>query len=382
MTNYIEEKSNSIEEQHQKLVAQLTQIQQSISMNEQPSRSGVGGQGQPLRPPRRLSLYVLGEEDEEKEEEEEEQQEDIDVQIGDDFFLTENPFDFYSDEDKISVFYDSEGDDESRSYFPCPFCYLEIEVPVLCSHLQEEHCFDLKNAVCPLCAANLGKDATSHFIVQHSISLKRRRSKATLGKKLPTNVRGNRHEPVPDPLLSPFISNASIQTSNSIHQDEPSINNVPTISDAKSAGDEKDHEEKKQKAAFVQLLCLVFNNGLMEDINLIDSFNLNDHGNITVDPSHPFKWRKLKHHSVYLQFCTAYFGYGKVTFYYVIYPYESLISKRARTHKYTLNSIVSVKHDDSSSTESGLGYDLDLEDISDPKHRNPCSFPWGRCVFC
>lgn len=41
----------------------------------------------------------------------------------------------------------SEGEDDSRAYFPCPFCYVEIELHALCSHLQEEHCFDLKNAV-------------------------------------------------------------------------------------------------------------------------------------------------------------------------------------------------------------------------------------------
>lgn len=40
-----------------------------------------------------------------------------------------------------------DGDDDVRAWFPCPFCYVEIEIPVLCGHLQEEHCFDLKNAV-------------------------------------------------------------------------------------------------------------------------------------------------------------------------------------------------------------------------------------------
>lgn len=43
---------------------------------------------------------------------------------------------------------DSEGDDEAKSCFPCPFCYVDIEVPVLCNHLEEEHCFEFKNAVC------------------------------------------------------------------------------------------------------------------------------------------------------------------------------------------------------------------------------------------
>lgn len=43
---------------------------------------------------------------------------------------------------------DSDGDEDARAYFPCPFCYVDIEVHLLCSHLQDEHCFDLKNAVC------------------------------------------------------------------------------------------------------------------------------------------------------------------------------------------------------------------------------------------
>ena len=56
----------------------------------------------------------------------------------------------YGTTDNYMAFYDSDGEDDARSYFPCPFCCVEIEVPVLCSHLQEEHCFDLKNAVCGL----------------------------------------------------------------------------------------------------------------------------------------------------------------------------------------------------------------------------------------
>ena len=50
--------------------------------------------------------------------------------------------------DNHLVIYDSEGDDDVKACFPCPFCYVDIEVQMICSHLQEEHCFDLKNAVC------------------------------------------------------------------------------------------------------------------------------------------------------------------------------------------------------------------------------------------
>ena len=50
--------------------------------------------------------------------------------------------------DNHLVIDDSEGDDDVKACFPCPFCYVDIEVQMICSHLQEEHCFDLKNAVC------------------------------------------------------------------------------------------------------------------------------------------------------------------------------------------------------------------------------------------
>ncbi|XP_054805583.1 protein DEHYDRATION-INDUCED 19 homolog 6-like isoform X2 [Prosopis cineraria] len=172
--------------------------------------------------------------------------------------------------DNYMAFYESDGDDDTRSYFPCPFCCVEIEVPILCSHLQEEHCFDLKNAVCPLCAANLGKDEIRHFILQHSSSLKRRwktekssiwsGNSAMLQKKLAANTRGNKHESMPDPLLSPFACNVAVPTPNSIHQDKRGNNNASSISDSKSGreargvGDKKDHEEKRQRAAFLQEL--------------------------------------------------------------------------------------------------------------------------------
>lgn len=42
---------------------------------------------------------------------------------------------------------DGNEDNELKASFPCPFCYLDIELSLLCIHLQDEHCFDLKNAV-------------------------------------------------------------------------------------------------------------------------------------------------------------------------------------------------------------------------------------------
>ncbi|KAB5532050.1 hypothetical protein DKX38_018720 [Salix brachista] len=183
---------------------------------------------------------------------------------------------------------DSDGDDNSRAYFPCPFCYVEIEVHVFCSHLQDEHCFALKNAVCPLCAANLGKDAIEHFIVHHASSMKvlftcsgpssekeqhRRKHKksglltgssAMLGKDLSsflgssTNSRTNTHGSAHDPLLSPFLVNPSPSDPRKSQHDEPFNKSA---SDSKSSGmssldggNQVDYEEQRQKSAFVQQL--------------------------------------------------------------------------------------------------------------------------------
>lgn len=49
--------------------------------------------------------------------------------------------------DSQILFDDSDVEDDARACFPCPFCYVDIELSMLCSHLQEDHCFDLKNAV-------------------------------------------------------------------------------------------------------------------------------------------------------------------------------------------------------------------------------------------
>ncbi|XP_057950685.1 protein DEHYDRATION-INDUCED 19 homolog 6-like [Malania oleifera] len=176
---------------------------------------------------------------------------------------------------------DSEGDDDARACFPCPFCCVDIELAVLCSHLQEEHCFDFRNAVCPICAANLGKDVMGHFREQHAHSLKRRRkahrsslwmnNPATLGKELrelssflgstTTNSRGIPHDSAPDPLLSPFLCNIPLLDLEVNQQDKYSMKGFSTTSDVKSSepsimneGNEQDYKERIQRAAFCQEL--------------------------------------------------------------------------------------------------------------------------------
>ncbi|GER38478.1 protein DEHYDRATION-INDUCED 19 [Striga asiatica] len=115
------------------------------------------------------------------------------------------------------VYREDEEADEVKAWFPCPFCYVEIELSLLCVHLQDEHCFDLKNAVCPICAANLGKDPLNHFTMQHAQSIKRRKKSQKAGnivKDLSSFLSANSltsrsigNEPAHDPLLSDFLRN-------------------------------------------------------------------------------------------------------------------------------------------------------------------------------
>ncbi|KAI3726996.1 hypothetical protein L1987_66803 [Smallanthus sonchifolius] len=145
-------------------------------------------------------------------------------------------------------------DDDVRAWFPCPFCYFEIEIPVLCCHLQEEHCFNLKNAVCPICAANLGKDALAHFTSHHVHSIKRRRKsqKSGLWNNWASHTRDmtdrvNMHETTPD-LLSAFLYNVPF----SDLQEEQISNATYEVKSTNEVVEVEDHEEKSHRAAFVK----------------------------------------------------------------------------------------------------------------------------------
>ncbi|XP_060170751.1 protein DEHYDRATION-INDUCED 19 homolog 6-like isoform X2 [Lycium barbarum] len=176
---------------------------------------------------------------------------------------------------------DNEAEEDVRAWLPCPFCYIEIEVSTLCSHLQDEHCFDLKNAVCPICAATLGKDPTGHFYVQHAQSVKRKKkylkpgfwnnATAMIGKdprEITSFVGTNSafgwykgQELASDPLLLPFLCNVPPSDHKCRQQDKSSVCNTATTEiESKlpiSVSDpalEEDFEETRQRVAFIQEL--------------------------------------------------------------------------------------------------------------------------------
>ncbi|KAL7138893.1 hypothetical protein ABFS83_09G013600 [Erythranthe nasuta] len=170
------------------------------------------------------------------------------------------------------------GGDEVGAWFPCPFCYVEIELPLLCIHLQQEHCFDLKNAVCPICAANLGKDALGHFMVQHAHSIKRRKKSQKSGfwSNVPTNFvkdlrelssflgnnsitgPGNLNESGHDPLLSPFLctvpATAPKDSRKEISSSFAATRDAESKTDCPDKVEGEDYEERKKQVAFVQEL--------------------------------------------------------------------------------------------------------------------------------
>ncbi|KAJ1391896.1 Protein dehydration-induced 19, C-terminal [Sesbania bispinosa] len=172
--------------------------------------------------------------------------------------------------DNYSVIHYTDVDNDGRYDFRCPFCDFEIEVPVLCSNLEEEHCSALKNVVCPVCEENLGKDAITQFTHSSSRTWAWKSEKssiwsgsAMLGKKLV--ARGNKQELIPDPLLSPFICNVPIPNPNNNHPDEKSSSSNKDIdfhnaersaTDAPDVGVVQDQQERRLRAEFVQELVL------------------------------------------------------------------------------------------------------------------------------
>ncbi|XP_008798249.2 protein DEHYDRATION-INDUCED 19-like [Phoenix dactylifera] len=72
---------------------------------------------------------------------------------------------------------DVEMEEEVRLDFPCPYCYEDHDITSLCSHLEDEHAFESKAAVCPICSVKVARDMLNHITIQHGhfFKLQRRR---------------------------------------------------------------------------------------------------------------------------------------------------------------------------------------------------------------
>ncbi|RZB64635.1 Protein DEHYDRATION-INDUCED 19-like 7 isoform J, partial [Glycine soja] len=62
---------------------------------------------------------------------------------------------------------ESEGNDDFRAEFLCPFCAEDYDVVSLCCHIDDHHPIQAKNGVCPICGKKVGVDLVGHFTTQH-----------------------------------------------------------------------------------------------------------------------------------------------------------------------------------------------------------------------
>ncbi|KAI5065346.1 hypothetical protein GOP47_0020041 [Adiantum capillus-veneris] len=58
---------------------------------------------------------------------------------------------------------DLEAHGDMQVEFNCPFCSGSFDIGSLCSHIEEEHCFEPKAAVCPVCSTKVKKDMRRRF---------------------------------------------------------------------------------------------------------------------------------------------------------------------------------------------------------------------------
>ncbi|KAJ7527078.1 hypothetical protein O6H91_16G035600 [Diphasiastrum complanatum] len=58
-------------------------------------------------------------------------------------------------------------DEDLRTEFSCPYCYNDYDLDTLGSHLEDQHCFESRIAVCPVCSARIWRDMAGHVTLQH-----------------------------------------------------------------------------------------------------------------------------------------------------------------------------------------------------------------------
>ncbi|KAF7813549.1 protein DEHYDRATION-INDUCED 19-like protein 4-like [Senna tora] len=134
---------------------------------------------------------------------------------------------------------DTDGDDDFRAEFLCPFCGDDYDVVGLCCHIDEEHPVEAKNGVCPVCRKKVGMDLVSHFTIQHGNFLKVQRQRrfrrggsgsafSILRKGALQSLFGGSSyvassNSMPDPLLSSFIQNSAAADESVSLQPCPSV---------------------------------------------------------------------------------------------------------------------------------------------------------------
>ncbi|XP_042496783.1 protein DEHYDRATION-INDUCED 19-like [Macadamia integrifolia] len=197
--------------------------------------------------------------------------------------------------DRLSID-DFEVEEEVRPDFPCPYCYEDYDIASLCSHLEDEHPFESKVSVCPICSVKVSRDMLNHITLQHGhlFKLQRRRrlrrvaipnsqTLSLLGRDLREahlqvllggggyrSSNANASTAVTDPFLSSLVLNFPSSETDEISKsavssaEDISVKSVTSTHSWKSSFDSSlSYEEREQKmkqaavrAGFMQDLLL------------------------------------------------------------------------------------------------------------------------------
>ncbi|TKY72542.1 DEHYDRATION-INDUCED 19-like 7 [Spatholobus suberectus] len=190
---------------------------------------------------------------------------------------------------------ESEGNDDFRAEFLCPFCAEDYDVVSLCCHIDDHHPLQAKNGVCPICGKKVGMDLVGHITTQHGnfLRVQRRRrvrrggSASTfsiLRKELPEGalqslLGGSSYiassNTEPDPLLLSFMFNPVVTDESVSAPPRPSIEDALVKESSKDGFlerkpqqlqlSEEDQVEKARRFEFVQGLLM---STILDDDNL------------------------------------------------------------------------------------------------------------------
>ncbi|KAL5715792.1 RING-type E3 ubiquitin transferase [Ranunculus cassubicifolius] len=88
--------------------------------------------------------------------------------------------------DRLSID-DFEVEEEVRPDFACPYCFEDYDIASLCSHLEDEHPFESKATVCPVCSVKVTRDMLNHITLQHGHLFKMQRRRRLRRVALPNS---------------------------------------------------------------------------------------------------------------------------------------------------------------------------------------------------
>nr|CBL94180.1 Conserved hypothetical protein [Malus domestica] len=164
---------------------------------------------------------------------------------------------------------ETDGDDDLKAEFLCPFCAEDFDVLGLCCHIDEEHPLEAKNGVCPVCAKRVGANLRKRKLRRGSGSTFSMLRKELREGSLQSLLGGSSFlssNTEADPLLSSFIYNPPTvdeDVSTKTHPlVEPSFVKESTKEEVSERSvqqpplSRKDQEEQARRCEFVQGLLM------------------------------------------------------------------------------------------------------------------------------